>query len=84
MILSFCRCNYNYNKYCTTFEIENFKPELYIMKKYFTITIAVLIGLIAGFIIQPLISEDTVFNQVRKFDFVLNTAIKNYVDEVDT
>jgi carboxyl-terminal processing protease len=54
------------------------------MRKYLFLAVAIGIGLVAGLIIQPVISEDTAFNQVKKFDFVLNTAIKNYVDEVDT
>jgi carboxyl-terminal processing protease len=54
------------------------------MKKYLIITGAIIIGVLIGFFIQPLVSGDSIFDQVRKFDYVLNTAAKNYVEEVDT
>lgn len=54
------------------------------MKKYLIITGAIIIGALIGFFIQPLVSGDSIFDQVRKFDYVLNTAAKNYVEEVDT
>ncbi len=54
------------------------------MKKYLIITGAVVFGVLIGFFIQPLVSGDSIFDQVRKFDYVLNTAAKNYVEEVDT
>lgn len=43
-----------------------------------------ILGVLVGFIFQPLISGDNIFNQVKKIDYVLNTAVKNYVDEVDS
>jgi len=54
------------------------------MKKYLIITGAIVLGVLIGFFIQPLVSGDSIFDQVRKFDYVLNTAAKNYVEEVDT
>jgi carboxyl-terminal processing protease len=54
------------------------------MKKYFATGGTVILGIVIGLMIQPLISGDNVFEQVKKFDRVLNTAIKNYVNEVDT
>lgn len=54
------------------------------MKKYLIVTGAIIIGVLIGFFIQPLVSGDSIFDQVRKFDYVLNTAAKNYVEEVDT
>ncbi|MCX7735463.1 MAG: S41 family peptidase [Candidatus Kapabacteria bacterium] len=54
------------------------------MKKYLIVTGAIILGVLIGFFIQPLVSGDSIFDQVRKFDYVLNTAAKNYVEEVDT
>jgi len=34
--------------------------------------------------IQPLISGDSIYQQVKKLEYVLSTSSKNYVDEVDT
>ncbi|RPI67567.1 MAG: S41 family peptidase [Ignavibacteriae bacterium] len=45
-------------------------------------TLAIGIGL--GVYVQPAVSGDSVFEQVRKFNDVLSMAVKNYVDEVDT
>ncbi|MFP4529552.1 MAG: S41 family peptidase [Candidatus Kapaibacterium sp.] len=42
------------------------------------------VGVLVGFLVQPLISSDNVYEQVRKFSTVLNTASKNYVEDVDT
>ena len=44
---------------------------------------AIAIGFFVGYLTQPLISGDSVYNQLKKFDYVLNTTYKNYVDEVD-
>jgi carboxyl-terminal processing protease len=33
--------------------------------------------------VQPTIGSDKIFEQVRKFDYVLQTAYRNYVDDVD-
>ncbi len=54
------------------------------MRKYFKVGGTVIIGAIMGLMIQPLISGDNVFEQVKKFDKVLNTAMRNYVEDVDT
>ncbi len=54
------------------------------MKKRVFIIIAACIGIIAGILIQPVISGDNILQQVKKFDYVLNTAFRNYVDEVDS
>ena len=45
---------------------------------------AILAGVVIGFVIQPLISADSILPLVKRFDYVLNTAVRNYVDEVDT
>jgi carboxyl-terminal processing protease len=54
------------------------------MRKVFFAAATVLIGFIIGFWFMPLISSDNVFEQVKKFDRVLQTASRNYVEEVDT
>lgn len=53
------------------------------MRKYLSTGAVVLCGMLAGFALQPLISGDNVFDNIRKFDRVLNTAMKNYVTDVD-
>lgn len=48
------------------------------------VTTCVLLGIGLGLYVQPVVSGDNVFEQVRKFSEVLNMAQKNYVEEVDT
>jgi carboxyl-terminal processing protease len=45
---------------------------------------AVMVGIGLGIAVQPVVSGDNVYEQVRKFSEVLNMAARNYVDEVDT
>lgn len=45
---------------------------------------AVALGVGLGMYVQPAVSGDSVFEQVRKFNEVLSNSVKNYVDEVDT
>lgn len=54
------------------------------MRKYYVIAVSAAVGLLAGFFLQPLISEDNIYNQLRKFQEIFNTASRNYVEEVDT
>jgi carboxyl-terminal processing protease len=54
------------------------------MRKIFFGAATIVAGVLIGFLIQPLISGDNVYEQVRKYSTVLNTASKNYVEEVDT
>lgn len=54
-----------------------------IMKKV-SLGMAVLsVGILLGIVVQPIISNDNVYDQFRKYQFVLNTAMKNYVEDVD-
>lgn len=46
--------------------------------------IAVVVGIGIGFVVQPVMSGDSVMDQTRKFSDVLSMAVKNYVEEVDT
>lgn len=46
--------------------------------------LAVAIGIGLGVAVQPVISGDNVYEQVRKFSEVLNTAARNYVEEIDS
>jgi carboxyl-terminal processing protease len=54
------------------------------MRKFFGIAVLLVIGILLGLYIQPLISGDSIYQQVKKLEYVLNTATKNYVEEVDT
>ncbi len=56
------------------------------MKKSQLIVIiaAAAIGALAGIWAAPLISGDNIYEQVKKFNDVLNITSKNYVDNVDT
>jgi carboxyl-terminal processing protease len=51
---------------------------------YILTAAGVIVGISIGVIFQPLISGDSIFTEVKKFNYVLNTAYKNYVDEVDS
>ena len=52
------------------------------MKKYFYAIIALALGAAIGFVAYPSLSSDSIFNELKKFNFVLNTTYKNYVDPV--
>ena len=54
------------------------------MKKWTIGLIAIPFGILLGVLFQPLISGDNIYQQVKKFNTVLSTANKNYVDDVDT
>lgn len=45
---------------------------------------AVAVGVALGLFVQPVVSGDNVYGQVRKFSDILNTAARNYVEDVDT
>ena len=53
------------------------------MQKTRLFIIALTVGVVAGFIAHPMISEDNIFSLVRKFNRVLNVTSRNYVEEVD-
>ncbi len=54
------------------------------MKNKLLLTLStIFIGIIIGFLIHPVISSDNIYNQIKKFEFVLNTAYRNYVEDVD-
>ncbi|MBU3698870.1 MAG: S41 family peptidase [Candidatus Kapabacteria bacterium] len=53
--------------------------------RYSIITaVAVFFGIGLGFVVQPVLSGDSVMDQTRKFSDVLSMAVKNYVEDVDT
>ena len=54
------------------------------MRRILLIGFVISVGILIGLYIQPLISGDSIYQQVKKLEYVLNTASKNYVDEVDT
>lgn len=54
------------------------------MKRLFIVFLAVIFGLIAGVYFSPLISTDNIYQQIKKIDKVLNIAVKNYLEPVDT
>jgi carboxyl-terminal processing protease len=53
-------------------------------KKVFFGTALVLAGILISVIINPLISKDNIYDQIEKFQYILSTSVKNYVEEVDT
>lgn len=53
------------------------------MRKYVVLPVAIVAGLLLGIFIEPLFSGDNVFDEIKKIDKVLNTAVKNYVEDVD-
>ncbi len=46
--------------------------------------ITITIGVLIGALLPPLISGDNIYGQLDKYKLVFNTAVKNYVDEVDS
>jgi carboxyl-terminal processing protease len=52
-------------------------------KMWFTI-FGLVVGIIVGIRIEPLISGDNIYEQIRKFNDVLSIVQKNYVDDVNT
>ncbi|OGU58072.1 MAG: hypothetical protein A2X64_03440 [Ignavibacteria bacterium GWF2_33_9] len=53
-------------------------------KRIFFPIALIVIGLIAGIAIQPLLSGDGLYEQIRKYQEVISNSVKNYVDPVDT
>ena len=54
------------------------------MRKFLLIALLIAVGISIGFYIQPLISSDNIYENVRKLEYVLSTTAKNYVEKVDT
>ena len=54
------------------------------MRKVLYIGLIIAVGVLIGMYVQPLISGDNIYEQVRKFEYVLSTTTKNYVEKVDT
>lgn len=55
------------------------------MRKNIILPITLIVfGLVAGMLIQPLISGDSLYDQIRKYQEVISNSVKNYVDPVDT
>ncbi|MCX7908733.1 MAG: S41 family peptidase [Ignavibacteria bacterium] len=54
------------------------------MKKVFLVILAVSFGIVAGIYFSPLLSTDNIYQQIKKIDKVLNIAVKNYLEPVDT
>jgi len=50
----------------------------------FTVGVIVVVSLLAGSLLNEVISGDNVHDQVGKYGEVLSLTVKNYVDEVDT
>jgi len=55
-----------------------------LMKKIMLITFMLSLGIIIGLFVQPSISGDNVYGNIKKFQTVFNTAYSNYVKEVDS
>lgn len=54
------------------------------MKRYLYIVPVFLIGMFLGIYIQPLISGDNIYSDIKKFDHVMMTAYKNYVEDINS
>lgn len=54
------------------------------ISKIFAGAFGIGLGIGVGFVAAPLISGDSVYEQVKKFNDVLNRTARNYVDEVDS
>jgi carboxyl-terminal processing protease len=57
------------------------------MRKRFslvTVVVLVAVGIIAGAVLNKLISGDSIYESLKKYEIVLGTTQKYYVDEVDT
>lgn len=53
-------------------------------KKILSYILFAFVGLTMGVLIQPLISNDGLYDQIRKYQEVISNAVKNYVEPVDT
>lgn len=53
-------------------------------KRIFSYIALIIVGLSIGFLIQPLVSNDGLYDQIRKYQEVISNAVKNYVEPVDT
>ncbi len=53
-------------------------------KKILSYILFVIVGLSIGLLMQPLISNDGLYDQIRKYQEVISNAVKNYVEPVDT
>lgn len=54
------------------------------MKKIMIVTFLLSMGIIIGLFVQPSISGDNVYGNLKKFQYVFNTAYSNYVKDVDS
>ena len=54
------------------------------MRKYTKISVFVMIGFMFGIMAQPTISDDNIFSDIRKFNQVLQSIHRNYVEDVDS
>jgi len=51
----------------------------------FYIGSAIILGIVVGSLVTSrVVSSDSIYDQVEKFSNILNMAVKNYVEEVDT
>lgn len=46
--------------------------------------VTILVGVMIGVLLPPLISSDNIYGQLDKYKLVFNTAVKNYVDDIDS
>lgn len=54
------------------------------MKRYLYIVPVFLVGILIGIYFQPLISGDNIYSDLKKFEHVMMTAYKNYVEDINT
>jgi len=54
------------------------------MKRLLIILSSVVFGLVLGVYFSPLLSTDSIYEQIKKIDKVLNIAARNYLEPVDT
>ena len=70
----------------TTTHFRHFKGNVFMHKRFSlgTVILLVVVSVVAGSMLNQLISGDTIYDQLHKFGDVLNYTEKYYVEDVDT
>ena len=52
--------------------------------KYLKVTLFVICGVCIGLLLYPVVGADSIYQQLEKYRYVFGTAVKEYVEEVDS